>query len=101
MKQIILAAAALASISSAAIAAESTQPVQAASDEVAAPAEIAAGAMLYGSDGRRIGRVYRVDANGNPQIILNSKMVTVPASTVSEADGKLSSSLSKKDVLAR
>ena len=101
MKRIIFAAAALATVSSAAFAAESTQPVQAAADEVAAPAEISTGAMLYGSDGRRIGRVYRVDANGNPQIILNNKMVTVPVSTVSEADGKLSSSLSKKEVLAR
>ncbi len=39
--------------------------------------------------------------NGNPQIILNSKMVTVPASTVSSVNGKFTSTLSKKEAAAR
>lgn len=57
------------------------------------------GKMLYTASGDRLAAVYRVAADGNAQIILNGKMVNVPASSLTAADGKLTTSLSKKDLL--
>jgi hypothetical protein len=55
--------------------------------------------MLYTASGDRLAAIYRVAADGNAQIILNGKMVNVPASSLTAADGKLTTSLSKKDLL--
>jgi nitrous oxidase accessory protein NosD len=57
-----------------------------------------AGKMLQASDGARIGAIYRVSEDGSAQVIINGKMVTVPASTLSVVDGKLTTSLSKSEV---
>ena len=57
------------------------------------------GKMLYTASGDRLAAIYRVAADGNAQIILNGKMVNVPASSLTAADGKLTTSLSKKDLL--
>jgi hypothetical protein len=54
--------------------------------------------MLYTTNGRRIASIYRVTAEGNPQVILNGKLVTVPASSLSEVDGKVATSLTKKEL---
>lgn len=58
------------------------------------------GKMLVASDGARLGAVYRVGADGSAQVIIDGKMVTVPASTLSVTDGKLTTNLSKSQVLA-
>jgi hypothetical protein len=58
------------------------------------------GKMLLASNGARLGAIYRVTPDGAAQIILDGKMVTVPANTLSSADGKLTTSLSKSEVLA-
>ena len=58
------------------------------------------GRMLTASNGARLGQVYRVSADGSVQIIIDGKMVTVPASTLSSGDNKLTTSLSKSEVLA-
>jgi hypothetical protein len=58
------------------------------------------GKMLVTSSGTRLGSVYRVGPDGSAQIIIDGKMVTVPASTLSNVDGKLTTSLSKSEVLA-
>lgn len=58
------------------------------------------GSMLLAANGARLAPVYRVSADGSPQIILDGKLVTVPASTLSLADGKLTTSLTKNEVLA-
>lgn len=60
---------------------------------------IVAGKPIFSADGKRIGVVYRVTADGSPQVIINGKMVTIPASTVSATDGKYQTSLSKKDAV--
>jgi hypothetical protein len=60
----------------------------------------AKGQMLIASNGARLGSVYRVGADGAAQIIIDGKMVAVPASTLSVADGKLTTSLTKSQVLA-
>jgi hypothetical protein len=65
-----------------------------------APAGAAAkGQILVASNGARLGAVYRVGADGSAQMIIDGRMVTVPASTLSTVDGKLMTSLSKSEVL--
>lgn len=81
-----------------AVFAETTQAVHEATEEAAAPLQLNAGTMLYGANGYRIAPIYRVNAEGNPQIILNGRLVTVPASSLSTVAGKVTTSLSKKDV---
>jgi hypothetical protein len=56
------------------------------------------GKMLLASNGSRLGAVYRVTGDGSAQIIVDGKMVTIPANTLSVADGKLTTSLSKADI---
>ena len=58
------------------------------------------GQMLVAANGSRLGPVYRVSTDGAVQMIIGGKMVTVPASTLSSVDGKLTTSLSKSQVLA-
>lgn len=65
---------------------------------VAQDAVASEGKMLVAANGARLGAVYRVTGDGSAQIIVDGKMVTIPASTLSVADGKLMTSLSKADV---
>ena len=58
------------------------------------------GSMLVAANGARLAPVYRVGPDGSAQIILDGKMVTVPASTLSMAGGRLTTSLTKNEVLA-
>jgi hypothetical protein len=58
------------------------------------------GKMLIASNGARLGSVYKVTPDGAAQLIIDGKMVTVPANTLSNKDGKLTTSLSKSEVLA-
>jgi hypothetical protein len=58
------------------------------------------GEMLIAANGARLGRVYRVGADGSVQMIIDGKMVTIPASTLSSVDNKLTTNLSKSEVLA-
>jgi hypothetical protein len=64
-----------------------------------AEANVAAeGKMLLASNGARLGAVYRVTEDGSAQVIVDGKMVTIPADTLSVTDGKLVTSLSKAEV---
>lgn len=56
------------------------------------------GKMLQSANGARLGSVYRVKDDGSAQLIIDGKMVTVPAATLSVVDGKLTTSLSKSEV---
>jgi len=58
------------------------------------------GSMLIAANGARLAPVYRVGPDGSAQIILEGKLVTVPATTLSVTDGKLTTSLTKNEVLA-
>ena len=82
----------------AAFAAESSQSVRAATDAAAGSVAVNAGKMLYASNGQRIAAIYRVTTDGNPQVILNGKLVTVPASTLSDVNGKVTTSLTKQEL---
>ncbi len=66
----------------------------------AAQAEVVAGKMVYGTDGKKIGAVYRVAKDGSPQIIINGKLFTIPVASVKSADGKIETTLTRKDVMA-
>lgn len=57
------------------------------------------GKMLYGPTGERLAAVYRVTPDGAAHIILNGQLVGIPASTLTAVDGKLSTSLTKRDIL--
>lgn len=57
------------------------------------------GKMLVAADGSRLAPVYRVSADG-AQIILDGHMVTVPAASIKTVDGKLTTSLSKAQVIS-
>ena len=66
---------------------------------VAQEAPVAAeGKMLVASNGARVGAVYRVTSDGAAQVIVDGKLVTIPASTLSVADGKLITSLTKAEI---
>ena len=82
----------------AALFAESSQNVRAAAEAPAAAVAVNAGKMLYSSNGQRVAAIYRVNAEGNPQVILNGKLVTVPASTLSDVNGKVTTSLTKSEL---
>ena len=69
-----------------------------AQESTAASVAVSAGKQLYDNAGRRVGTVYRMSAEGNPQVILNGKLVTIPASTLSDQNGKITTSLSKADL---
>ncbi|TCM21813.1 hypothetical protein EDF56_101488 [Novosphingobium sp. PhB165] len=99
MKKFV-ALAAVASIAAFAVpaVAETTQSVRAVTEEAAAPVDLSAGKMLYAANGTRIAPIYRVAADGNPQVILNGRLITVPATSLTDAQGKLTTSLTKKDL---
>ena len=98
-KFVALAAVATLAVFStpAAFAAESSESVRAVTDSAAAAVNVKAGKMLY-SNGQRLAAIYRVTAEGNPQVILNGKLVTVPASSLSDVSGKVTTSLSKAEL---
>jgi len=58
------------------------------------------GKLLVTANGARLGTVYRVGPDGAAQIIIDGKLVSVPASSLSNVDGKLTTSLSKSEILA-
>ena len=58
------------------------------------------GKILVSSNGSRLGAVYRVGPDGSAEIIIDGKLVSVPASTLSNVDGRLTTSLSKSEILA-
>lgn len=85
---IIAAAVAVAAVSTPVLA--DTAP--------AAGVSVSPGKQIYDATGRRIGAAYRVTSDGNPQVIVDGKLITIPASTLSEVGGKIQSSLSKSDL---
>lgn len=93
-----VATLALFALAPAALHAEASQSVNAAV-EASAPVKVVAGKTLFGANGSRIAAVYRVDAQGRVQIILDGKLINVPASTLSDVDGKVTTSMTKSELL--
>jgi hypothetical protein len=67
--------------------------------EGAAPFKITEGKMIYGANGQRLAPVYRVNADGSVQLIMEGRLLTLPASILSDINGKLTSSESKNALL--
>jgi len=67
---------------------------------VAQTGTIVAGKPIFTNDGKRIGVVYRVTSEGAAQLILNGKLITIPAASISAADGKYQTNLSKKELVS-
>jgi len=63
-----------------------------------ATVEVKRGDMLYTADGKRVGNIYRVSATGDAQLIYRGKMITIPASTLSQDGGKLTTSQTLDEV---
>jgi FlaG/FlaF family flagellin (archaellin) len=82
---------------SAPLAAHAASDTTTVRSEAAAAVPIAAGKTIY-SGSNRLAPIYRVTSEGNPQIVLDGKLVTIPASTLSTVDGKITTSLTKKDI---
>ena len=79
------------------------QLTSAANTSAALPADIKTGKTLYSSDGKRIGKINRVnlDNEKNPvsvSIISESRFLTVPTASISQDGERLVTSLSRKDV---
>ena len=76
-------------------------PAAAQAQSDAAPASgVEKGKMLTAANGSRLGVIYRVGPDGSAQVIIDGRMVAVPGNTISAADGKLTTSLTKSQVLA-
>jgi hypothetical protein len=58
------------------------------------------GQMLHSADGGRLASVNKVNDDGSVQIIIDGKVVTVPANTLSAPNGELTTSLTKNQVLS-
>jgi hypothetical protein len=67
--------------------------------EDAAPVAVK-GKMLVDAGGGRLAPIYRVAPDGSASIILDGRMVTIPSATISVADGKTKTSLTKNQVIA-
>lgn len=73
--------------------------VLAAAPALAADGPVATrGAMLRDANDVRVGQVDRVAADGSVGLIIGSKYVTVPADKLALVEGKLTTSLTKKEI---
>jgi len=80
------------------IAATAIVPVAAQPAAASTAVKVTATKPLFDSQGKRVGNVYRVATDGSPQLIIDGKLITVPVSTLSEVEGKLTTSLTKKQI---
>lgn len=61
-------------------------------------ADVTAGKMLLAVDGARVGAVYRVTGDGSAQLIIDGKLVTVPAASLSVVGNNVQTTLSKSEI---
>ncbi len=60
---------------------------------------VAEGKMVYAANGQRLAPVYRVNTDGSVQFIMEGRLVTIPATLLTDVNGKLISSESRGDLL--
>jgi len=98
---VVMSLVAFASLSGAALADDAfNTPAPSSTEATAVPVTATKGAMLIAANGSRLANVYKVNADGSAQIIIDGKLVNVPAGTLSMSNGKLTTSLTKSEVLA-
>ena len=61
---------------------------------------IAVGKMIYTADKHQLGAVYSVKKDGSAEVIVDTRIVTLPAASVETKDGKLWTTLTRKEALA-
>ncbi|NNM76466.1 hypothetical protein HJG53_06065 [Sphingomonas sp. ID1715] len=59
---------------------------------------IARNASLWDANGKRVGKISRVHEDGSISLVVGEKLVRVPAATLTNANGKVSTSLTYKDL---
>jgi len=68
--------------------------------ESTSAALVVAGKTLFDASGKNIGVIYKVTVDGSPQIVIDDqRLITIPATSISQVDGKLRTSMTKRDVL--
>lgn len=80
-------------------ATETSQSVRAATEATAPAVAVTTGKMIYGANGQRIAAVYRVTATGLVQVIIDGKLITVPSSSLSDVNGKITTTLTKSELV--
>ena len=75
--------------------------VEVATASVAAPPALVVERreLILSADGARVGNVMSLNEDGSPRVIFNQKVLTIPASTLSRADGRLVTSLTHRDLM--
>lgn len=83
-----------------ALATAAAVPPAAAEGEGTAAGSITAraGQMLYTTSGRPLVAIYKLTAGGDPQVVVERRLVIVPKATLSMSGGKLTTSLSIADL---
>jgi hypothetical protein len=56
-------------------------------------------AEVYGNNGQRLAPVYRVNSDHSVQLILEGRLVTIPATVLADVNGKLTASETRADLL--
>ena len=95
---VLATALTFAAVPAALHASEGSQTVRAATEATGPAVSVAAGKMIYGANGQRIAAVYRVTQTGAVQVILDGKLVTVPASSLSDVNGKVTTTLTRAEL---
>ena len=82
------------------IAACSAVPALAAQGEAAAETVAVVGKTLFDANGKNVGVIYKVTSDGSAQLVIDDqRLITVPASSLSQVDGKIRTSLTKRDIV--
>jgi hypothetical protein len=55
--------------------------------------------MIYGANGQRLAPVYRVNTDGTVELIMEGRLLTIPATILSDVNGKLTASENKSELL--
>ena len=75
-----------------AVAQEASAPVEASASAAKA------GQVIRDANNLKIGRVERVEKDGSVKVIYQSRMILIPANTLTVADGKVQTSLTRKEI---
>lgn len=68
---------------------------------MAAVEGVAAGQAIYANGGKRLGAIYKTTVDGAAQVILDGKLVTIPASTITVENGKVETSMTRQELKRR
>lgn len=82
------------------ISAASPVVAQSAAIVATVPVVASRGQTISTADRARLGSVVRVNGDGSVAIIFDSRLLTIPASTLRLENGRLTTSLSRREVIS-